>query len=186
MTQPQPIETRSYQLSKRDRLYILTIEPGQERAACVDLARLGFDAYAPSMRYQRRLRGRYRKFNRPILPGYVFAVASESDDPTIRHAAGVSGILAEMTAQEDRNWVATLLICESFGAFDTTLERKQKLKLGDIVKIIAGKWAALGYAGKVAKIEHRKVSIHVQTQDGKPVRHGMPLSCDADAVLLVA
>jgi transcription antitermination factor NusG len=170
----------------RDRLYILTIEPSQERAACIDLARIGFDAYAPSMRYQRRMRGRYRKFSRPILPGYVFAVASEADDPTIRHAAGVSGILAEIVKEYDRNWVAEMLICESMGAFDATLERKQKLKLGDIVKIIAGKWAALGYAGKVAKIEQRKVSIHVQTQDGKPVRHGMPLSCDAEAVVLVA
>jgi transcription antitermination factor NusG len=166
----------------RDRLYILTTEPGQERAACKDLARLGFDAYAPSIRYQRRIMGRYRKFSRPILPGYVFAVAAESDDPTIRHAAGIRGVLAEMTEAQDREWIAELLICESFGAFDTTLERKQKLKLGDVVRVVAGKWAALGYAGRVVKIEHRKITLHVETQDGRPVRHGMPLNCDTDAV----
>lgn len=175
MTKCNIIEFRSAPV--RDRLYILTTGPSQEEAATQRLAELGFAAYSPSIRYHRRVCGHYRRRSRALIPGYIFALADEVDDPVIRHATGVTGILAEMT-EEGQAWIGSLLILESFGAFDTTLDRRPKIKIGDLVRLIGSKWAALGYSGKVRKMQGAKVWIDAGKRG--------TVSCDLAAVKLVA
>ena len=111
----------------------------------------------------------------PIFPRYVFVCTDnvDRDFETIRHRTPhVSAFLGQNGRPKPVNeeWLGAILMIDVLGGFDYTRDRRPKLRLGQQVRVIAGKFAALNYLGVVTEFRSGRAVVDVaraeQPRDG--------------------
>lgn len=151
-------------------VYVAVAHGGTERRTARELREDGVVAYVPSVTRWRRISPRRKvRHARPILAGYVFvaSAAIERDHAAIVSHRNVIELLGcDGTPQPiEPDWLPQFLVVEALGGFDYTLDRKPKIKVGQIVRIIRGRMAAFGLTGEIA--EQRGARFVVATRSGR-------------------
>lgn len=123
-------------------VYVVATKPQLERRAQRDILRAGVAAYAPSLTRWRHARGSKVPTKWPLLPGYVFVATEDLGValPAIHASNYVTGLIGceGRPTKIEEVWLARILIVECFGGFDYTLDRRPKMRPGQLVRIIAG------------------------------------------------
>lgn len=150
-------------------IYVVMCRAGGERVAMADLLKKGVAAYTPvQVRWVHPDCGRRRREERGVLPRYLFVSSAdiEADYDVVKRARRVTGLLGEgeTPLAVDADWVARLLVAQTFGLFDHTSDRKPKMSVGQMVRIIAGQFK--GVKAKLAVISGAKGTLQVEGRFG--------------------
>lgn len=144
-----------------ESIYVITTEPSHESKAVKDLLGRGVPAFTPVARRWRRANGNRFRWVTPVFPRYVFICSSDitTDFEAIRHSRFVTGVLGRDGKPQpvDPAWLAQFLVLQTFGAFDYTANRKPKMSVGQVVKIVGGKFQ--GFLVTVVEVRARKVVV---------------------------
>lgn len=153
--------------------YVLRVR--QEIDARDRLADLGFYAYVPQERVQRRLGRRLRPVERPVWRGYVFVIC-QPEDLCIVGALG--DFVCYIAEQEVAGVVFTVStpVQLAIGALDPILAAEVEGELdyvpveyraqqGDRVRVKSGKWK--GFLGRVISVGKRKASMSIEKGIGR-------------------
>src|SRR5580658_5445798 len=108
--------------------YVIVTEPTREARVVAKLADARISAYCPTER-RKLYTGRYATIReRAIFPRYVFVCTDnlQADFAAIRHAPHVTAFLGQNGRPKpvDEDWLAHLLLIQTFGGFDYARVRK--------------------------------------------------------------
>lgn len=146
-------------------LYVVATKPQLERRAQRDILRAGVPAYAPCVTRWRRARGTKVRTRWPLLPGYVFVATEDLGValPAIHASPYVTGLIGFQgrPARIGEAWLARILVIECFGCFDYTRDRKPKMSVGQMVRIVGGQFQ--GVLAKVTGERSGKMVIEIGT-----------------------
>lgn len=152
-------------------IYVVVTKPMVERRAVRDIRRAGVPVYAPMATRVRYAMGRKLNVQSPLLHGYVFVWSLDiaADRARFRSSPYVADVLGHdgRAVDIDSGWLAALLIAQCFGCFDYTLDRKPPMRVGQLVRIIAGQ-----FQGVMATITRVGNGDKVSVEIGKGVFHG--------------
>lgn len=130
--------------------HVAVVRSGKEAGATHDLQTIGIEAYYPQKVRWKQLQLRKVPVSSPIIPGYVFFRLNDPDEQRyIDTCDGVTGVLTMgFTPQGDRKlacigggWVEDIREQERRGDFDSTIDRSNKAKPGDRIRIVTGAFA---------------------------------------------
>lgn len=144
-------------------MFVLQVVSGEEEAIRTQLRRKNYETLLPVADRQIRIRGRWRRERRKLMPGYLFRDQPEltSDDYfRLKYHPGVLQILGEPTAlpEPEAEWIRWL--CRTDTVPLTTV-----CKEGDTVRIMDG--PLRGMEGQIEKIDlrSRKATLKLTTLD---------------------
>lgn len=139
------------------RWFVLRVVGGRESRALAALGDLlrpkGLVAYAPCEVRWRRKDGRRGKVRRPLVPGYLFVLATSDLFHLIRAVEGVIGFLTRPTAAGPQpcaaplEFITSLFVCDLFKVYDATHGTGPMFKVNEPVKVAVGPYA--DWAGRV-------------------------------------
>ena len=160
--------------------YIVSCRPQSECLAGEEILALGQTVYVPRFRrehHNRRMR-KWIKRSYPLLPGYLFVLASDHW-PRVLDCAHVQGVLRDQRhggaglpiAISDAD-VQAIRTAQDAGTFDDLRAHRADLKPGDTVKVREGLFS--GQAGTVDAIGDENVVMLISAMC-RQVRTTVPL-----------
>ena len=138
--------------------YVIVTEPQKEAKVVTKLADARIDAYTPIER-RKVFTGRYATIReRAIFPRYVFVCTDQLDRDfaAIRHAPHVTAFLGQNGRPKpvDEDWLAHLLLIQTFGGFDYARVRGPRYRIGQSIRLVAGPFQ--GYLGVITAFDDRR------------------------------
>jgi len=126
--------------------HVACVQPRAEGRACQDIAKLGFDAYAPTERRMIVKRGRRVPIATPLFPRYIFvAVDPEQQNwSALLDVDGVIDVLGRRPLDErppshiPTSWIVAMRRAEFAGVFDRTTVNGSQFKVGERVRVHEG------------------------------------------------
>jgi transcription antitermination factor NusG len=149
-------------------VFVVVTEAACEKRAMLWLLEHGLPAYTPIKRSWRRLCGTRVRSDQAVFARYVFVSSDDidADFHLVRRCRYVSGILGrdgKPKPIDDVSTVARFLVFQAFGMLDYTRSLKPKYSVGQLVRIIGGQFAALGYSGQVSEVRDGRLIVIPKT-----------------------
>lgn len=117
-----------------------------EEKACESLTQMGVSTFVPMETVERKLNREIEPYDRPLFPGYVFALVSEGQFADAKRANYIRAAVMRHLPSGDRaprvvppGLVEALRAAQADGRFDRTKrEPERPLEAGDMVRITDG------------------------------------------------
>jgi len=153
--------------------YVLRVR--QELDTRDRLADLGFYAYVPQERVERRLGRKLRPIERPVWRSYVFVLCKPEDLSVVGALGDFVRYVAEREIAGEVFMVSTpvplalsaldpILAAEVEGELNY-IPVEYRAQQGDRVRVTSGKWK--GFLGRVISVGKRKVSMSIEKGIGR-------------------
>ena len=131
--------------------YILRVATRQEKRAVEALKEMKVDHYLPMETVERVINREEGPVDRPLLPGYLFALIADVDFHTVTHANGVHAPVRYTNNRGERvarsipaALVQAMREAQAAGNFDRTRkEPEPEMQVGDSLRIKAGPFEGL-------------------------------------------
>lgn len=160
--------------------FIVACRPSTERQAAEAIIALGQTVFVPAYRkeYRHHRLKKWIKKHLPLLPGYVFVMASDHWSRVLdcehvtrilrsQHAGDAS---APIAIADDV--VRSIREAQDAGKFDDLRLNRSSMKPGDLVRVHEG--AFIGFQGKVDNVSDESVVLLIEAM-GREVRTTTPL-----------
>ena len=146
--------------------YVIVTESNREPKVVGLLTERGIPAYCPTSRKRHFTDRATTTRDAPLFPRYVFVASAnvDRDFETIRHRTPhVVAFLGQNGRPKpvSEEWLGAILMIDVLGGFDYTRDRRPKLRLGQSVRIVAGKFGAMDYLGVVTAFRSGRVVVDV-------------------------
>ncbi len=145
------------------RWFAYYVKPRHEKKVAERLKDKGFEVFCPLVCIQVRWSDRWKKIHKPLISGYVFVRATETErreilnEPAIWHTVFWNGRAAIIRDEEIE--VMRLLLNEGENV------RMESFRPGDRVKVTDGGYelGLTGMEGVVVKVKGNQVSIRIES-----------------------
>ncbi len=145
--------------------YIVACRPSMERQAGEEIISLGQTVYVPCYRreYHHRRQRKWIKRFYPLMPGYLFILASEHWGRVL-DCSNVTRVLrsqrfgeASVPISVSDGDVQAIRLAQDAGRFDEMRVTSGSVKIGDLVKVSDGAFS--GHFGKVDEVNDQNIVL---------------------------
>ena len=161
--------------------YAVRTQTRREISAAGGLQEQSIRVYVPMETVSRKVGGERRPHNRPLWPGYLFVQCETHQFAPVVDTLYVAGFVRMMTTEGvsvpapfPAGAIEEVQAMETRGEFDHTATNADwKPERGEAVRIIGGKWGAMGYVAKVLSVSTNERRALVTLENGFKIEEGV-------------